>query len=224
MLIKKINPQNNFIYLTLALIALLVSSSILPLLENRLIDSLFMGFVTLTLGVCLFSLRFDPQWFRFLLLLLVLWLALNVAHLVVSTLPLEPWMLALNFVFFLSTFKSIAKQILFTDQVTANQIVGSVALFLLLGLVWAFAYLIILQFIPEAFAGIKSQSWVNNFSHIAYFSFVTLTTLGYGDISPITPLSQVLTYLEAIAGLFYMAIVVSSLVSAHIAHKGTQNA
>nr|WP_269764034.1 potassium channel family protein [Shewanella benthica] len=50
---------------------------------------------------------------------------------------------------------------------------------------------------------------------MAYFSFVTLTTLGYGDISPISPFSQVLVYMEAIAGVFYMAIVVASLVSSN---------
>lgn len=52
-----------------------------------------------------------------------------------------------------------------------------------------------------------------NFSDAAYFSFVTLTTLGYGDILPITPIAKVFAYLEAIIGVFYMAIVVSSLVS-----------
>ncbi|MCV5959457.1 potassium channel family protein, partial [Escherichia coli] len=57
----------------------------------------------------------------------------------------------------------------------------------------------------------------------AYFSFVTLTTLGYGDISPLTPLAQVVVYLEAITGVFYMAIVVSSLVSSNIDHQVNKN-
>ncbi len=56
--------------------------------------------------------------------------------------------------------------------------------------------------------------WGENFSNAAYFSFVTLTTLGYGDISPTSPVAQVIVYLEAIAGVFYMAIVVASLVGA----------
>ncbi|MBT8054181.1 MAG: potassium channel family protein [Gammaproteobacteria bacterium] len=44
-----------------------------------------------------------------------------------------------------------------------------------------------------------------------YFSFVTLTTLGYGDISPATPLAEVLVILEAVTGIFYLAIIVASL-------------
>jgi voltage-gated potassium channel Kch len=45
-----------------------------------------------------------------------------------------------------------------------------------------------------------------------YFSFVTLTTLGYGDMSPTTPTAQVLVVLEAVTGMFYLAIIVASLV------------
>lgn len=92
-------------------------------------------------------------------------------------------MLALTFAFFFGTFKSIARQILFTGHVNSNKVIGSVALFLLLGLMWAIAYLILLEFSPEAFTGMEAISWGQNFSNAAYFSFVTLTTLGYGDIS-----------------------------------------
>ena len=69
----------------------------------------------------------------------------------------------------------------------------------------------------------EAISWGQNFSNAAYFSFVTLTTLGYGDISPLTPLAQVVVYLEAITGVFYMAIVVSSLVSSNIDHQVNKN-
>ncbi|WP_036829337.1 potassium channel family protein, partial [Photobacterium sanctipauli] len=91
---------------------------------------------------------------------------------------------------------------------------GSLALFLLLGLMWAIAYLFILEFSPNAFTGMEHKAWGENFANAAYFSFVTLTTLGYGDISPVSPVAQVIVYLEAIAGVFYMAIVVASLVGA----------
>ena len=47
---------------------------------------------------------------------------------------------------------------------------------------------------------------------MSYFSFVTLTTLGYGDISPLTPVTQVLVILEAITGMFYLAVIVASLI------------
>jgi voltage-gated potassium channel Kch len=49
---------------------------------------------------------------------------------------------------------------------------------------------------------------------MTYFSFVTLTTLGYGDISPVTPIAKVLVILEAVVGMFYIAIIVASLIGA----------
>ncbi len=223
MVLNKINSHNNLIYLTLALTLLLLSSALMPLIGEGVIDLVFKSFVAMTLAVCLFSLRFDKRWFRLLLTLLLVWLGLFVLGELIAPDYSEPAMLPLTFVFFLGTFRAIARQVLFSNQVTTNQIIGSVALFLLLGLMWAFGYLGLLQFSPHALSGIPPQSWAANFSAVAYFSFVTLTTLGFGDIVPKTPIAQVIVYLEAITGVFYMAIVVSSLVSTHIAHQGKTN-
>jgi voltage-gated potassium channel len=57
---------------------------------------------------------------------------------------------------------------------------------------------------------------------LSYFSFVTLTTLGFGDIIPTTPVAQSLVILEAITGQIYLIIQVSWLVSLYIAHTREQ--
>ena len=49
-------------------------------------------------------------------------------------------------------------------------------------------------------------------SHFLYYSFVTLTTLGYGDITPVHPVARMLSYLEAVIGQLYLAVLVASLV------------
>ncbi|WP_140310699.1 potassium channel family protein, partial [Vibrio parahaemolyticus] len=87
---------------------------------------------------------------------------------------------------FYGTFQSLVRKILFSGQIDTNKLIGSVALFLLLGLMWAVAYLLLLEVDPLAFRGLEAIPWEDNFSNSAYFSFVTLTTLGYGDISPVT--------------------------------------
>ncbi len=66
---------------------------------------------------------------------------------------------------------------------------------------------------PTAFSGIETANWQQSFSRVAYYSFVTLTTLGYGDILPTNHLAEFFVYLEAIIGVFYMAIIVASLIS-----------
>ncbi|MGF1686989.1 potassium channel family protein [Photobacterium japonica] len=211
---KKITSKNNFFYLTSALILLLLSSSLSQVVRSGWVDMLSQWVTLLTFVVCLASLRFDSGWYRFLISLVVAWVILAVAKSAFGFTQTNVLMLGLMFVFFFGTFKSIARQILFTGSIDNNKVVGSLALFLLLGLMWALSYLLILEFSPAAFTGLEKKEWGETFANAAYFSFVTLTTLGYGDISPITPFAQVIVYLEAIAGVFYMAIVVASLVGA----------
>ncbi|MGF1737787.1 potassium channel family protein [Photobacterium satsumensis] len=211
---KKITEKNNFYYLTIALIILLVSSSLDQVLHITWLDKIMQGITLLTFAVCLLSLRFDSAWYRFLLSLAVAWIGLVIVKELFDFKQIDIAMLVLMLSFFFGTFKSIMRQILFTGSIDNNKVVGSLALFLLLGLMWAIAYLLILEFSPESFTGLEAKNWGDNFSNAAYFSFVTLTTLGYGDMSPISPVAQVIVYLEAIAGVFYMAIVVASLVGA----------
>ncbi|MGR5238792.1 potassium channel family protein [Vibrio alfacsensis] len=221
--LKKINQENNFFYLTLALVALLLGSAFVQVVGEGTMDYLLQGFTILTFIVCLASLRFDKNWSRFLYTLLGIWVTVIIIKAFLGIKQMDVVMLVLTFAFFFGTFKSIARQILFSGHIDTNKVIGSVALFLLLGLMWAIAYLILLEFSPNSFTGMEAISWGQNFSNAAYFSFVTLTTLGYGDISPTTPLAQVIVYLEAIVGVFYMAIVVSSLVSSNIEQQVNKN-
>lgn len=219
---KRINKQNNFYYMTSALVVLLLSASLVKSVADGILESFLEGIITVTFLVCIVSLKVDTSWKRFMSGLIFVWLLTAIVKRFVTIPHIDLFMLALMFAFFWGTFNSIARQILFTGSVNGNKVVGSIALFLLLGLMWSLVYLLILALSPGAFSGIEHSAWGQNFSQMAYFSFVTLTTLGYGDISPNTPFAQVAVYMEAIAGVFYMAIVVASLVSAGLAQKDTQ--
>ncbi len=120
------------------------------------------------------------------------------------------------FCFYLWAIWLAGKQILFSGAVDANRIVGAICIYLLMGLIWAMMYLFLAQAIPGAFHGIEQMIWYHNFADVAYYSFVTLTTLGYGDISPVAPIAKFLVYMEAVVGVFYMAILVASLVGVGI--------
>ena len=109
-----------------------------------------------------------------------------------------------------------AKQVLFSGQIDSNKIVGAICIYLLIGLIWALLYLFIAQSVPGAFNGLEQAEWYENFADGTYYSFVTLTTLGYGDISPVTPVARFLVYMEAIVGVFYMAILVASLIGMRV--------
>ncbi len=208
--------------MTAALVVLLLSASLVKSVADGMLETFLEGTIAATFLVCVVSLGIDKSWKRFMQALIVIWLIAAVLKRYTDIAHIDLLMLGLMFAFFWGTFRSIARQILFSGSVNGNKIVGSIALFLLLGLMWALVYLLILALSPNAFSGIEQSAWGQNFSQMAYFSFVTLTTLGYGDISPNTPFAQVAVYMEAIAGVFYMAIVVASLVSAGLAQKETQ--
>ena len=108
----------------------------------------------------------------------------------------------------------VGGEVLLTGTVDFNKIVGAIALYLLLGLIWSIFYVIALEISPGSLNGVESASWFDNFPTTTYFSFVTLTTLGYGDISPAEPMAEVLVILEAVTGMFYLAVIVASLVGA----------
>ncbi len=108
-----------------------------------------------------------------------------------------------------------------SDHVDADLIYGAISVYLLIGVTFGFAYVCLAALAPGSFAGIETeltepQELVRDFN---YFSFVTLTTLGYGDITPQSHQAGVLAYLEAIIGQVYLTVLVARLVGMHIAQK-----
>ena len=102
-----------------------------------------------------------------------------------------------------------------------NRIWGAIALYLLIGILWAIAYELISIFISAAYAGIADGDKPKDRWTWVYFSFTTLTTLGYGDITPIARAARSLANLEALIGQLYPAIVLARLVSVQVAGSGS---
>lgn len=105
--------------------------------------------------------------------------------------------------------------------VTFDQVWGAIALYVLIGVVWAEAHQLISIHIPGAYAGILHDSGSLDRSSCIYFSFVTLTTVGYGNIPPVAHAAGALAILEALIGQLYSAIVSGRLVSRHAASGGS---
>jgi len=115
------------------------------------------------------------------------------------------------------TFYQVWQQVMFTGQVDTNKIVGAICMYLLLGLLWAFAYLIIEELFEGSFNGLPHQTWQLNLQDMTYYSFVTLTTLGYGDVTPAGALARFFAYMQAIVGIFYTTVLVASLIGIRLA-------
>lgn len=211
----QIHDKNNFIYLTTALIVLIISAALQDEVPRGL-GHTFLNLIILgTFVVAFLSLNFGTHWRKFVLVLVASWLTIVIAgeglNLFDRTLP----SLITLMVFLLGETYYAGKQVLLSGRkIDRNIMVGALGMYLLIGLIWASVFLLILHFIPDAFRGMEVRDYADNFSVAVYFSFVTMTSLGYGDISPAAPIAQVATILAAISGAFYMAVVVATLVGA----------
>jgi Ion channel len=120
------------------------------------------------------------------------------------------WLLFVLFVT-LSELRSVLKQ----REVTGETICMAISVYLLLGFTWAFLYAVMFQLHPDSFGGVASGH-SNEFLHIfpilGYFSLTTLSTIGFGDITPLTLQARYAAVAEGITGQFYLAILVARLV------------
>ena len=111
---------------------------------------------------------------------------------------------------------TVGPVILLPGAVTPNRIVGGLCIYLLLGLLWAMLFASVEIVDPAAFE-YTGREIDSPRGHFLYYSFVTLTTLGYGDIAPVHPVARTLAYLEAVAGQLYIAVLVAGLIGRYIA-------
>ena len=99
-----------------------------------------------------------------------------------------------------------------SPQVDSEVMSAGVAVYLILGLLWAFAYSLTNQLQPNSFILNSSQTSFDGFASM-YFSFVTLATMGYGDIVPVSIPARLLSMVEGITGIFYTTILLARLVA-----------
>ena len=121
--------------------------------------------------------------------------------------------------FLLVTSYGILYDIFNRDEITADTVYGASAVYMLLGLAFARLYLALLKWAPDSFAAsdlllsqVDQLGWKAS-GLIHYYSLVTLTTIGYGDVTPVSPLARNLAAIEGIIGQLFIAAVVARLVS-----------
>jgi len=109
----------------------------------------------------------------------------------------------------------VLMQVFRDGPITAQRLQGAVAVYLLFGLAWAFTYKIIALRWPSAFVSAAGalDTKKDLSSSFVYFSFVTLTTVGYGDVTAVHPMARSLATAEALVGQLYPAILLARLVS-----------
>lgn len=116
---------------------------------------------------------------------------------------------------------NILSHIFKRKEVDIDVIAGAASVYLLMAIMWAFIYGLIEKIHPGSFA--VSGTLQASSKLFLYYSFVTITTLGYGDITPLTEIANSASILEAVVGQLYLVIQVARLVGMHVSQSMNRN-
>ncbi len=212
--------QENKAYYLFLLIALLALIGVFPLFAPRGVGSLFLSLVliiTLLTGAIVLSKH------RINRILSAAAGSLMVTTFIIDNFfypsdLLDQITYAAGVIFFLHVSVVLLYDIFsYREKVVIGLLYGAISVYLLIGISFAFGFSLVEITYPGSFKGAFEETGLTSkFSSMMYFSFITLTTLGYGDISPLSRQAVVLSYLEAIGGQMYLTILVPRLVGMYL--------
>jgi hypothetical protein len=195
-----------------------------PLAETFVGIILLRLLLTAILLSALYTVSRTPQLFRIMLVLLIPTLAANWtlnpgAYPALSILASS----AILLILFAAT-AAILKNIITTRRVNQDIIFGSVAVYLLFGMFWALAFELLNEImpgtvIPSVGEIMTVQERAELFPEFTYFSIITLTSVGYGDLAPISTQARALAMVEGMFGQLYVAILIAKLVGVQVAQE-----
>jgi hypothetical protein len=115
----------------------------------------------------------------------------------------------------------LLRAIFFSDAVSAASVSASLVVYLLMGITWWLAYMLVEALVPGSFYGLAGLDVLEIRRELFYYSYVTLTTVGYGDIGPVSNEARSLAITQAVVGQLYLVVLVASLVSQFLSERQT---
>ena len=214
--INRYRRHVKFLYLLCSIIFLIVVS---PFLQHGVGSEILWVFIVTAVLISAINSVSDKR--RHLILACLLatpWFVMSVVNKLSGTLYPGFYEAFFGSLFFMYTTVRIFSWVLKDKKVTSDTLYGAICVYILIGLTWSFFYVLIITTSHDAFHINPANNPDNiiDWNDFTYYSFVTLTTLGYGDITPVAPIARPVAFLEAILGQVYIAIVIARLVGLHI--------
>jgi len=193
---------------------------IFPMFRNLAGTLLYTG--VLLAGV--YALSDTKRHVRIAVLLAVPALALNWMEGFVESESLRVARLSFTLIFVIFASVRLLNYVLKGKEVSVDKIFAALSVYLLFGHAWAFIFMILELVQPGSFSGLSQQGMGNGSgSELIYYSFVTITTLGYGEITPLSIAARNLAAMEAVTGVLYTATLVARLVGMYKGEQGGEN-
>jgi len=218
-LIRSGNDRNKSLLKTniVLLIALLVVIFLMPVipLEVPLVSRILLSLVVIS---GLFAAEFSNSLFRILIFFAIVVIGVNVGGLVFYESDTIGYLtFSLNTIFFILITIALITHVAGASRVDSSTLLCAVNSYLLIGLSLSMLFILLALFVPNSFN--LEGDVANLFSTFVYYAFVTLTTLGYGDILPITPLARSLAAFTALFGQLYLVIIMAFLIGKYLNAK-----
>lgn len=212
--------QHHYGALFLSLILLLVIAGFG--MNTNIKEELFLSAFFTILITSLFSL-YEKSWQFYLLNGLgFLCISLSAMQFFSDSLSFEIFTSIVDLIFLIGVMASIFIHIFNSQRVNTNIILGGASLYLLIGITFSYIYMIVDFYVPNSFlelSHLKSHGVDALFSNFIYYSFVTLTSLGYGDITPLSQQMRFISVLEAMFGQLYLVVLMARLVNLHLTDR-----
>ncbi len=218
--------KGRFSMLLISLALLFLVSPMVPG-DQSFVDKVFGMFILVVLISCLRAIAQSRRFFIFMAIFTIFNLSIGSMEIFseLETDAFRAMVLVVRIIYFSVVFLSIMRYVLDRSPVTGDKICGVISAYMMMGVVWTFVYSLFYLLDPSSFLlpeALLSEDTVNS-TWAFYFSFVTLTTLGYGDITPQTPAIQSYAIMEAACGQIFLAVIVARLIALHITHERDQH-
>ena len=204
----------------MSLFALLLAAAFTH--DNILTDELFLGILSAILCTSLYAVEKTTKHFAGFMIFGGIAILGNVFGYLVPGQEADVIAASISFTFMVWVILLLFSYIFSNRNVTMNTIMGAACLYILIGVAFGFLYLIVDYIVPHSFhtAFVSRYQGVEDLlDRFLYYSFVTLTTLGYGDITPTSQPARYLSVIEALISQLYLTILLARLVGLHLSQN-----
>jgi len=214
-----LTKDNNFIGLLIGQLILIFTMPVLHYIDESagrfILHAAIIGMILLTI----MGNKKNSIWYKSIIALTLLEVIILIFAAFLNEIYLTYIAISLSLFFLVTSIVVAFKSVFFSPVITLNHLVGASCIYLLLGIIGAILYSNLFFISPDSFNGLSNANKKIHFSEFMYYSYVTLTTLGFGDITPISPVAKTMSFMQAIIGQLYLTIMVAGLVGKAISNK-----